>query len=326
MSAEVTAEVAGEGTEEAAGEQPGTRRGTPSPGIARLQLVIAAALFSTGGAAVKATAMGAWQVASFRSGIAALTLLALLPAARRGYSLRALGVGFAFAGTMVLFVLANKMTTAANAIFLQGTAPLYILLLAPLLLREPNKRRDLWFMALIAAGLALFFIGGEAPSDSAPDPGLGNLLGAACGVCWGATMLGLRGLSRREGRTNLAPVVLGNTIACLVCLPMALPVAEGMATTPDILLLIYLGAVQIGLAYVLVTAGIKYVPALEASLLLMIEPTFNPVWAWMIHGEVPGTWALVGGTLVLGATLGKSLVDQRSPAGTMRARNGGRTR
>jgi DME family drug/metabolite transporter len=282
--------------------------------LARLQLIVAAALFSTGGAAVKATDLSSWQVASFRSGIAALTLLLLLPAARRGYSLRAVAVGITYAGTMVLYVLANKLTTAANAIFLQGTAPLYILLLAPLLLREPNRRRDLGFMAIIAVGLALFFIGGEVPTSSAPDPGLGNLLGAACGLCWGLTMLGLRGLSRREGSSNLAPVVLGNLIAFAICLPMALPVSSEAATATDVGLLVYLGAVQIGLAYVLLTAGIRHVPVLEASLLLMIEPTFGPVWAWILHAEVPGAWALVGGVLVLGATLGKSLIDAPSRA------------
>lgn len=277
--------------------------------IARLQLIAAAALFSTGGAVIKSTAFSAWQVAGFRSGIAALTLVALMPSARRGYSLAALGVGVTYAGTMVLYVLANKLTTAANAIFLQGTAPLYILLLAPLLLHERNRRSDVGFMLLIAVGLGLFFVGGDAPTSSAPDPGLGNLLGAACGVCWGLTMLGLRALARREGRTNLAPVVLGNALAFAICLPMVLPVADGVGTAGDIGLLIYLGAVQIGLAYVLVTAGLAHLPVLEASLLLMIEPTFNPVWAWMLHGEVPGTWAVAGGALILSATLGKSLID-----------------
>jgi drug/metabolite transporter (DMT)-like permease len=286
-----------------------------SLGIARLQLIGAAALFSTGGAVVKASALSGWQVAGFRSGIAALTLVALMPSARRGYSLAAFGVGVSYAGTMVLYVLANRLTTAANAIFLQGTAPFYILLLAPLLLHERNRRRDLGFMALIAVGLALFFVGGEAPSSSAPDPGLGNLLGAACGLCWGITMLGLRALARREGKTNLAPVVLGNLIAFAACLPMALPVAAEAVTGTEVGLLIYLGAVQIGLAYVLVTAGLRHLPVLEASLLLMIEPTFNPIWAWMLHGEVPGSWALLGGALVLGATLWKSLIDapRRAP-------------
>ncbi len=102
----------------------------------RLMILMAALLFSTGGAAVKACSLSAWQVASFRSGIAAVTLLLVLPAARRGWGWRTWLVGAAYAGTMISYVLANKLTTAANAIFLQSTAPLYILLLSPILLNE----------------------------------------------------------------------------------------------------------------------------------------------------------------------------------------------
>ncbi|HET7603618.1 MAG TPA: EamA family transporter, partial [Gemmatimonadales bacterium] len=106
---------------------------------ARLQLVLAAALFSTGGAAIKAASLTGYQVASFRSGIAALTLFLLLPQARRGYTWRSMAVGVTYAATLLLFVLANKLTTSANTIYLQSTAPLYILLLAPLLLKEPIR-------------------------------------------------------------------------------------------------------------------------------------------------------------------------------------------
>ena len=113
----------------------------------RLQLLATALLFSTGGAAIKACGLDSWQVASLRSGIAAAFVLAVVPAARRGWNRKTLAVGACYAATMVLFVTANKLTTAANAIFLQATAPLYILLLGPWLLREPLKRRDLVCMA-----------------------------------------------------------------------------------------------------------------------------------------------------------------------------------
>ena len=99
--------------------------------VPRLQLLAAAVLFSTGGAAIKATTLTAWQVASFRSGVAALAVLLLVPAARRGFSPKVFLVSIAYAATMVLFVASNKATTAANAIFLQSAAPLYVLLLAP---------------------------------------------------------------------------------------------------------------------------------------------------------------------------------------------------
>ena len=107
---------------------------------ARLKLVGAALLFSTGGAAIKATTLTGWQVASFRSGIAALAVLLLAPEARRGWSWRAVLVGVAYAATLVLFVTANKLTTSANTIFLQATAPLYMVVLSPWLLGERVRR------------------------------------------------------------------------------------------------------------------------------------------------------------------------------------------
>ena len=137
---------------------------------ARLRLVLAAILFSTGGAAIKATTLTAWQVAGFRSGIAALALLLLLPESRRGWTWRTLLVGVAYAATLLLFVVANKLTTSANTIFLQSTSPLYILILGPLLLHERIRSRDVVFMAAVGLGLALFFIEREAPLATAPDP------------------------------------------------------------------------------------------------------------------------------------------------------------
>ena len=117
------------------------------PSLARVQVLAAAALFSTGGAAIKAAGgMSGWQVASFRSGIAALALVALLPEARRGWRPATWLVGVGYAATMILFVLSTKLTTAANAIFLQSTAPLYLILLGPWLLREPLRGRDLVFL------------------------------------------------------------------------------------------------------------------------------------------------------------------------------------
>jgi DME family drug/metabolite transporter len=146
----------------------------------RLQLLGAALLFSTGGAAVKATELNAWQVAGFRSIVAALAIFLLMPAARRGWTWHVVPVGIAYATTLTLFVTSNKLTTSANAIFLQATAPLYMLLLGPLLLREQVRRRDLGFMAPVAIGLALVFVGATPPtSETATNPALGNVLAAA---------------------------------------------------------------------------------------------------------------------------------------------------
>jgi drug/metabolite transporter, DME family len=114
--------------------------------------------------------------------VAALALALLLPASRRIWSWHVLPVGAAYAATLILFVTANKLTTAANAIFLQSTAPLYILLLGPLLLREPVRRSDLGFMGAVAVGLLLFFVGTEEPVATAPNPARGNVLALLSGV------------------------------------------------------------------------------------------------------------------------------------------------
>lgn len=276
----------------------------------RLEILAAALLFSTGGAAIKATALTSWQVASFRSGVAALTVFLLLPAARRGWSWRVLLVSVTYAGTMVTFVAANKLTTSANAVFLQSTSPLYVLLASPFLLHEKIRGRDLAFIAVVALAMGLFFVERSPVAATAPDPRLGNILALVSGVLYAAMIMGLRWLGGRVGggENSLSTVVAGNAIACLACLPFALPAPVGAA---DVAVIGYLGVFQIGAAYVLLTNGLRHVAALEASTLLLLEPALNPFWSWIVHGERPGAWALAGGAVILGATLVKTIVDGR---------------
>ncbi len=303
-----------------------------SPLAARLRLLLAAVLFSTGGAAIKAATLTGWQVASFRSGVAALAVWLLVPAARRRWTGRVLAVAAVYAATMVLFVVANKLTTAANTIFLQSTAPLYVLLAGPLLLGERVTRADLALMAAVAAGMALFFVARDAPQATAPDPVRGNVLAALSGVAWAGTVLGLRWVGRppvrrplgeaadaaageapaAAGDLALATVVAGNVVACLVCLPLALPVAG--AAPASWLVVLYLGVVQIGVAYLALASAMPHVPALEASTLLLVEPGLNPVWAFLAHGERPAPLAWAGGALIVLSALAKTWWDARRPA------------
>jgi len=283
---------------------------THERGRSRALLFAAAALFSTGGAAIKATSLTGWQVASFRSGVAALAVLLMLPAARRGWSIRATLVGIAYAATMILFVQANKLTTAANTIFLQSTAPIYLVLLGPWLLSERTRRRDFVFMSVMGVGLVLFFVGAEQPAATAPRPFEGNLLALLSGISWAFTVLGMRWMGKGDsagGHSAAVAVVAGNAITFLFCLPWAVPVR--MAQTTDWLVIGYLGVFQIGLAYICLTSALRHIPALEASLLLLVEPVLNPVWAWVVHGERPGAWALCGGVLILVATGVKARLD-----------------
>ncbi len=283
----------------------------PAELVARLQVLAAALLFSTGGAAIKASSLSSWQVAGFRSAIAFFAVLVILPRSRARWTARSLSVGFCYAATMVLFVAANKLTTAANTIFLQYTSPLYLVLAGPLLLDEPVRPRDLVYLCVLGASLSLFFVDAPARSQSAPQPMLGNALALLSGAFWAATALGLRWMARpgSGGASVETAVACGNLIAFVTCLPAALPIRASLG---DVAILFYLGVFQIALAYYFLTRGLRSVTALEASLLLLLEPVLNPVWAWLVHAERPGPWSLVGGAMILLATTAKSWSEASS--------------
>jgi DME family drug/metabolite transporter len=279
---------------------------------ARGQILLTALLLSTGGAGIKAVSLTNWQIASFRSGIAAIVVLFSLRRLPR-FSASSLLVGTAYAATVFTFITANKLTTAANTVFFQGTAPLYLAVLAPPVLGEHLPRRDVPILLAIAAGMLLLFLGHSEPTASAPNRLLGNAVGAVSGCCWSLTLLGLRWLEKRDpaakgGAAGNAALV-GNIVACAGCLPLALPVAA--VSVSDVVGVAYLGVFQVGLAYVLLTRSITHVPAVEASLLLLIEPAVSPLWAWWLHGETPGPWPFAGGVLIIGAAAWKTLRDRR---------------
>ncbi len=272
-------------------------------------MLVTAVLFSTGGAAVKATQLTAWQIAGGRSAVAALCLLLLLPGARRGWRTETWLIGAAYAATLVLFVHANKLTTAASTIFLQATAPLYLVLLAPLLLAEPVRRSQALTAPLLALGLGLCIWGSGPPSLTAPEPLRGDLLAVASGVCYALVIVGLRRLGRRErlpgSEPGAAAVLCGNLLAAVACLPGALPVTT--AGPLDLGIVVFLGAFQIALAYFLMVRALERLNALEGSLLLLLEPVLSPVWAAIVHREVPTVWGWIGGALILSATLVQAL-------------------
>ena len=270
----------------------------------RLFLLAAAVLWSTAGAAVKLSTLSAWQLASGRSLIAAGVLALALPASRRLPSRRALLAAVAYASTVVTFILANKLTTAANAIFLQDTAPLYVLLLSPLLLRERPTRGELMAVPVFLLGLSLFFLDQLHPGQLT-----GNLVALGSGVAFALCILGLRAV----GDEGQGVLVWGNLIAGTSVL---LPALGGPPPTPlDLGLLVFLGVFQLGMAYACFQRGLRDTPAVEASLLILLEPVLNPVWTFLLAGERPGPWALVGGTIILLATAWRTLLGfWKSPA------------
>ena len=283
-----------------------------SPGA--LYVLAAAVLFSTGGAAIKLSTLSSWQIAGFRSGLAAAVLLAALPTWRR-IDRASFIVGLAYAASLILYVTANTLTTAANAIFLQTTAPLYVLALGPRLLGEPNRRQDLLVVILMAIGLLLFLLSSDRPLATAPDPALGNVVAAVSGVAWALTLMGLRWLSRRPEGSGRDPsgaaVVAGNATAFLCCLPFAFPV-QTPTPVADAVVVAYLGVFQVGLAYVFLVRGVQRVRAIQVALLLVLEPVLNALWAWLTHDEAPGPLSGVACMFVLAGLVIQALLNRGS--------------
>jgi DME family drug/metabolite transporter len=272
-----------------------------SPKRGRFLVMAAALLWSTGGLFIKLVPLDAFGVVVWRSGITFLFLLAALrlpPARWKGASAPTVVV---YALMILTFVSATKMTTAANAIFLQYTGPLWVLLAAPFLLKEQFRKIDAFAIVAALGGMSLFFVGRLEGGALA-----GNLMGLVSGVFFGATILLLR---RDQTRDPIASVLLGNLLAALLSLPfawghLALD-AKGLAAV------LFLGIVQMGVAYILFVRGLSVVPAAEASLLGMLEPLFNPLWAFLGIGERPSSWALVGGVVVLASVGARTLVGSR---------------
>lgn len=262
----------------------------------RLLLLCAAFLWSTAGAAMKSCQLSGWQIAGGRSLVAGLFLFIAVRDARRKPNLGVLATAVGYAATVTLFAVANKLTTAANAIFIQSTAPLWVVLLSPRLLGERPSRAELATIPIYAVGLFCFFL-----DDLSPGQMLGNWVALGAGLAFATCIVGLRRIQER----GPSALVYGNWIAALVTAPLWLDGPSPMLA--DVLVIGYLGVFQLGLAYLCFTRGVAHTPALEASLLVLLEPVLNPIWTFLLAGERPGRWAIVGATIVLGATLWRTL-------------------
>ncbi|MGE3772933.1 MAG: DMT family transporter [Gammaproteobacteria bacterium] len=280
--------------------------------LAYLQIVCGAVLLSSGSAAIKATQFDAFQLAGVRAVvIVAFMTLAVRPALRL-FDRTLLPAAVAHAATTILFMLGNKLTTAATAIFLQYTAPLYLLLLGPWLLKEPVARRDVAYVGLLLVGMVMLLLNPPARAATASNPVLGGIVAACCGVTWAFTTLTMRGLARdpQAGfQRTIASIIVANVALAVVLLPLFPPGADARAL--DFGLAAYMGVLQLGTAFILVTLGLRRVTALEGALLLLIEPVLNPIWVYFVHGETLGAWGLAGGALILAATGTRAVVNAR---------------
>jgi len=280
--------------------------------LAYLQIICGAVLLSSGSAAIKATQFDAFQLAGVRAVVIVVFMAVAVRPALRFFDRRLLPAALAHAATTVLFMLGNKLTTAAMAIFLQYTAPLYLLLLGPWLLKEPVTRRDVAYVAMLLVGMVMLLLNPPARAATASNPVLGGIVAACCGVTWAFTTLTMRGLARdpQAGfQRTIASIIVANAALALVLLPLFPPGAAARAL--DFGLAAYMGVLQLGTAFILVTLGLRRLTALEGTLLLLIEPVLNPIWVYFVHGETLGVWSLAGGALILATTGARAVVNAR---------------
>lgn len=229
-------------------------------------------------------------ISGIRSMIASLVILVALGRPKFTWSLPQIASALSYSATVILFVSANKMTTAANAILLQSTAPIYVALLSVWILKERAKLLDWITIIAVFGGMALFFF------ESLDSRGMaGNILAVASGVTFALFNIFMR--LQKDG-SPLESVLLGNILTAAIGVPFivgSLPSPSGWIS------LFILGVAQLGLSYVFYSEAIKHSTALEAILILMIEPILSPVWVFLFMGEIPGRLPMIGGAVVIGA-------------------------
>lgn len=268
-----------------------------------IYLIIAALLFSTGGLLIKLIQLPGLAVAGGRSAIAAIVILLFIRRPKFTWSATQIGCAIAYCGTVMFFVLANKNTTAANAILLQYTAPVYIALLSYWILKERTTWLDWMTIALVLSGMLLFLLDGLSAGNW-----LGNIYALISAVAYALLAMLLR---KQRDESPFESVLLGNILTAMIGLPAFFGQVPNANSVIGLLLL---GIFQLGLAYVLFTKGTKYVSALEVSLITVLEPILNPLWVVLTIGERPSILALIGGVIVIGAVIGRGILSSRFQA------------
>jgi drug/metabolite transporter, DME family len=271
-------------------------------------VLIAVLLWSTGGLFIKLTSLDPYEITFFRSLLAGLTVL--IVTRRSGLRINAFGMMCSgiYAALLFLFVWATKHTTAANAIFLQYTAPVYILVLAPFLIGERFHWRDLVTIVFCIGGMSLFFVGDLSIGDYH-----GNIAALGSGIFLGLYIMLLKHPRALEMNSTIT-VIYGNFLLAVLTLPFGIS-ALPRVTALDMFAVAFLGILQIGVSYILfikgVTGGTR---PLDASIIGFIEPLLNPVWVFLFIGERPSSWAILGGTVIIVTVFAHTLVQyRRSP-------------
>jgi drug/metabolite transporter (DMT)-like permease len=272
-----------------------------------IAVLAAALLWSTGGILVKLVTLTPMQISFSRCFFASLVFLVLFRKKLLLVNWFTFLNAFFYAALLTLYVIATKTTTAANAIFLQYTAPIYVLLFEPLINKTKYEKLNIITISVCVVGMFLFFTGKLSPGDLK-----GNILALLSGIIFAAFLLGMR---KNDHKYQFSSIFYGNIIVVVFLLPSMFDVKS--ITTSDFSMLAFLGIFQIGVAYAIFSYGLKRVYAVEASLISMIEPVLNPVWVLIWYGEIPSFFAIIGGIIILVAIASRTIISG-SPA--LRAR------
>jgi drug/metabolite transporter (DMT)-like permease len=274
-----------------------------------LLISLTAFLWSTSGLFIKVLTIDAFQISFYRCAIATVTVFLIAnfrqvkPKFR--FDLISNLCAASYAGILIFFVIATKLTTAANAIFLQFTAPAYLLFLEPLFLKSRFKLKHFATFAVILAGMSLFFLGKLDSGDVK-----GNMFAIASGFCFALFSLFLKWKKQKHGETNtINNIIVGNALVAIICLPVIL---DRMAIDgTQVLILIYMGAIQIGVSYMIFNEGIKYISATETMIIATLEAVFNPIWVFIGIGEVPSNFSILGGLIIIAVIIFNTVTANR---------------
>lgn len=257
-----------------------------------LLTILAAILWSTGGLFIKLLPQDAFTILFYRSLYAGLIFLVIF--GKRLFKFNRLSIISAlfYAPLLIAFVSATKLTTAANAIFLQYIAPAFVLILEPYFLRTKLKKINIFTVVICFVGMAMFFV----EHLTTPD----NWLGIWVALLSGFILTGLL-ITQKMNEAEYQPsaVFIGNILVCLITIPWFLDAPLPSFAENNYLMILGFG--QLGLGFALFLYGQKYLPAIESSLIAMLEPILNPVWVFIGYGEFPGYWAITGGLVIIAA-------------------------
>jgi drug/metabolite transporter (DMT)-like permease len=266
-------------------------------------LLITVLLWSTSGLFVKIIDWQPLSILSARSIVASFVFLIYLRRLDLNWTWVQIAGALAYVGAQLFFIMGTKITAAANVIFLTYTSPVYIILFGRWFLKEKAYPADWASIVVIFAGMLLFI------GDDLTWTGFrGNLFGILAGISMAAMVLCLR---KQKSGEPAKTILLGNIIASLIGLPALF---QETFSPSSMGIILYLGLLQTGLAFILYSIAIKYLQALESTLVLTLEPILNPIWVFLAIGETPGPLAVVGGILVIGAVLGRAIISARTPS------------